>query len=136
MKFSSNPNASVQRCPNPLFQRTLLITTLALQDQSQGHILSFFYTLLRDLSLSMIPVDFFSQTYLFHHVGKILEFIVLTFLENALNLGLFTHVPTSLSKLALKFLSLHPRQREITNLPRQCFCKSVSPNSRKEWQKL
>ena len=41
-----------------------------------------------------------------------------TFLENALIRGIFTHAPPH-SKLAPKFLSSGPRQKEITHSPRQ-----------------
>ena len=59
-------------------------------------------------------------------VGKIFKLIVFTFLENLLNQGIFTHVPPH-SKLASKFLSLHPRQKEITHLPRQHFFENLFP---------
>ena len=72
----------------------------------------------------------------YYKVGNIFEFTVFIFLENALNLGVFyswhptPHPPYSPS-LSLKFLSSHPRQREITHsLQAAFFRKSVSPNSR------
>ena len=52
------------------------------------------------------------------YVGKIFKFMVFTFLENVLNLGIFTHV-APYSKLSPKFLSSHPRQKEIIHSPRQ-----------------
>ena len=59
-------------------------------------------------------------------VGKIFKFIPFTFLENALNLGIFTHVPPH-SKLASKFLSLYPRKKKITHSPRQQFFENLFP---------
>ena len=59
-------------------------------------------------------------------VGKFFKFIIFTFLENALNLGIFTHVPPH-SKLGPKFLSSHPRQKEITHSPRQYFFEYLLP---------
>ena len=53
--------------------------------------------------------------------------MVFTFLENALNLGIFTHVPPHL-KLIPKFLSSHTRQKEVTDCPRQhYFEKLIAP---------
>ena len=61
-------------------------------------------------------------------VGKIFKFMVFTFLENALNLVIFTQVPPH-SKLAPKFLSSHPRQKEITCFPREHFFKNLFPTT-------
>ena len=72
----------------------------------------------------------------YYKVGKIFEFTVFIFLENALNFGVFTHdtppppnpqspIPNPYSKLSLKFLSSHPRQREITHSPRQHFFENL-----------
>ena len=58
--------------------------------------------------------------------GKIFQFMVFTFLGNALNLDIFTYVPPHL-KLAPKFLSSHPRQKEFTYSPRQHFFESLFP---------
>ena len=118
MKFSSNPNVSVPRCLNPLFQRSLFrCPSLSRISQPQIRInkivnsvdyhpspsrlvsrtysFIFWYT-----HYGFIPLHdtcwIFFQTCIFHHVGKILEFLVLTFLENTLNLGLLTHIPISL----------------------------------------
>ena len=64
-------------------------------------------------------------------VGKIYEFMMFTFLENALNLGIFTQVPSHL-KLSPKLLSSYPGQREITHSHRQHFFqKPVSPTAEK-----
>ena len=59
-------------------------------------------------------------------VGKISKFIVFTFPENALNLGIFTHAPPHL-KLTPNFLPSHPRQKEITHSPRQHFSENLFP---------
>ena len=59
-------------------------------------------------------------------VGKIFKFMVFSFLANALNLAIFTHVPPH-SKLAPNFLSSHSRQKEITHSPRQHFFKNLFP---------
>ena len=45
-------------------------------------------------------------------IGKFFKFMVFTFLEIALNLGIITYVPPH-SNLAPKFLSSHPRQNDI-----------------------
>ena len=52
--------------------------------------------------------------------------MVFTFLENALNLGIFTQVPPH-SKLAPKFLSSHLRQKEITRFSREHFFENLFP---------
>ena len=46
---------------------------------------------------------------------KISKFMVLTFLENALTLSIFTHVLPPHSKRSPKLLSIHPRQRKIAH---------------------
>ena len=59
-------------------------------------------------------------------VGKMFKFVVFSFLENALNLGIFTHAPPH-SKLAPKFLSSDPRQKEITHSPWQHLFRNLFP---------
>ena len=55
-----------------------------------------------------------------------------TLLENALIRGIFTHTPPH-SKLAPKFLSSGPRQKEITHSPRQySFEIQFSPTAEKD----
>ena len=56
--------------------------------------------------------------------GIIFKFMIFTFLENALNLGIFSYVPPH-SKIARKSLSLYPRQREIAHSPRQRFFRNL-----------
>ena len=70
------------------------------------------------LSLSRMLVEFFLKLLYSRTCEKIFKFMELTFLENALIQGIFTHVPLH-SKLAPKFLSSRPRQKEITPCPRQ-----------------
>ena len=63
--------------------------------------------------------------------GNFLKLMIFTFLESALNLGIFTQTPLltqNSSPPALpKFLSSHPRKREITNSPRQHFFENLFP---------
>ena len=59
-----------------------------------------------------------------HHVGKIFKFMEFTFLGNAL-IQAFLLMPLPHSKLAPKFLSLLPRQKEITHPPRQHFFENL-----------
>ena len=58
--------------------------------------------------------------------GKNFQTNGLTFLQNALNLDIFTLAPAH-SKLAPKFLSSRSRQKEITHSPRQQFFKDLFP---------
>ena len=75
--------------------------------------------------------NFLSNLHISPCVGKIFEFMF-TFLENALNLGIFTNdSPPPYSKLAPKFLSLHTRQREITHYPRLHFFENLFPQQQK-----
>ena len=99
MEFSWNPNISLQRCLNPIFQLTLSFSVNQ--------------CFLR-ICQSPYKKEF---VYIPPCVGKIFKFMVFTFLENALNLGIFTKLLPH-SKLAPKFLS------------------SRSTNSRKRWKKL
>ena len=57
--------------------------------------------------------------------------MVFTFLENALNLVVFTHAPPPLSKLFPKFLSLHLRQGENTHSARQHFLENLFSQQQK-----
>ena len=54
------------------------------------------------------------------------KFMELAFLENALIRGTFTHALPHL-KLAPKFLSSRPRQKEITHPPRQHSFENLFP---------
>ena len=59
--------------------------------------------------------------------GKIFKFMEFTFLGNALIRGIFTHAPSNSKSPPPKFLSSRPRQKEITNLPRQHFFENLFP---------
>ena len=69
--------------------------------------------------------SFLSNFYIPPCVGN--TFMEFAFVENALIWGIFTHA-SPLSKLATKFLSSRPDQKEITHSSRQHF---VSHNIRK-----
>ena len=98
-----------------------MITTLLLQDYP--------FQLLRALFLSpKCLLNFLSNLYIPPWVGKIFKFMVFTFLENALNLDIFIHVPLH-SKLAPRFLSSHPRQKEICHSLRQHFFENIFPRT-------
>ena len=58
--------------------------------------------------------------------GKIFKFMEFTFLENEFIRGIFTHALPH-SKLAPKFLSSRPREKEITHSPRQQSLKNLLP---------
>ena len=65
-------------------------------------------------------------------VGKTFKFLVFTFLENALKLGIFTHVP---SHSKFNILSSHPWQKENTHIPRQHFFKNMFVPTAEEVEK-
>ena len=73
-------------------------------------------------------LNFLSNFYIPPCVGKIFKFMEFTFLENGLIRGIFTHAPPQ-SKLAPKFLSSHPRQKEITHSPRLHFFENLFPST-------
>ena len=105
------------------------MTTLALQNWPQGYIFSYFYKLLRVLSLSPeCLLNFVSNFYMLPCVVEIFKFMKFTFLENALIREIFTHAPPE-SKLAFNFLSSHPRQKEITHSPRQHSFENLFPQT-------
>ena len=65
-------------------------------------------------------------------MGIIFKFMEFTFLENALIRGIFNVSP--LSKLAPKFLSSHPRQKEITHSPGRVLSKICFPQQQKGFE--
>ena len=65
----------------------MLITTLVLQDKTQGYILLYFNI---GIYLPRMLVEFFSNLYIPSCAGKVLKFMVSTFLENALNLHFYS----------------------------------------------
>ena len=70
--------------------------------------------------------DFLSNFYIPPCVGKCFKFMGFTFLENALIRDIFTHALPQ-SKLAPKFLSSRPKQKEITYPPRQHSFANLFP---------
>ena len=91
---------------------------------------TFFHISINSLGLHLSPeclLNFLSKFYIPHCMGKTFKFMVLTFLEHALNLGIFTHAPPPHPKLSPKFLSSHRRPREITHFTRQHFFKNLFP---------
>ena len=83
-------NVSTARL-EPTKWQTGLFIILVFQNQHQGYILSYFINLLRVLSPSRDLAEF-CLTCIIHDIwGKMLQFMVFTFLENALNLCIFTH---------------------------------------------
>ena len=84
----------------------MLFTTFVVQDYPQGYILSYIYKLLGVLFVSKM-LDEFSLSCIFHHVWEeCFQFMVFTFLENAMNLCSFTHAPVPQSKIQAGFLKL------------------------------
>ena len=96
----------------------MLLTTLVLLDWPQGYILSYFLKFFRVVSLSRI-CWISSDLYIPPCVRKIFQFMVFTFSGNALNLCIFTHVPSPPLKT-----------------PGKIFWKSVSPKTKEEEKTL
>ena len=101
---------------------------------AQGCILSYFYELLRALSLSSeCLLNFLSSVYILPCVGKIFNFMEFSFLENAIIRGIFTHAPP----LSPPSSCHHALGRRKLLIPQVAFFrKSVSRNSRNRWRKL
>ena len=107
-------------------------TTLVLQDQLQGYILLYFYNFLRALSLFRMLVEFSLIFVLFHHVWEKFSIYGVHIPRKSIE-----SAPPPQSKLSPKFLSSHPRQKEITHSLRQYFFKNLfPPTGRKECRKL
>lgn len=93
-----------------------------------------FHIPIKSLGLYLSPkylFTFLSNLYISTCTGKAFKFIVFKFLENALNLGIFTHAPLPSSSP----LKSHAQVLTITNYSfsqTAFFRKSISPNSRKE----
>ena len=78
--------------------------------------------------------EFFPNLYIPPCEGKICEFMVFTFLENALNLGIFTHGSVPHSKLQAKiFENLFPPTAERGGENYDCFIKIQSGNMKMTW---
>ena len=126
IKFSWNSNISVQRClilyfNGPFFCCPIFFedisplpppsqdqqngkysvnTTFVFQDWSQGCIFHISINSLRNYLSPECLLNILRNLYIPPWLGKIFKLMLFTFLENALNLGLFTHV----------LLSPHPPQ--------------------------
>ena len=80
-------------------------------------------------------LNFLPNFYIFPWLGKMFNFMVSTFLENALNLGTSTHAFPSHLKLFPKLLSSHNRQAEVTHSPRQHFFENLFlPTAEFNWK--
>ena len=82
-------------------------------------------------------LNFLSNLCILSCVGKSLKFMAFLFLENELNLNIFTHAvpfPSKNSSLTFHHHTLGRHKLLITTAT--IFRKSVSSNSRKEWRKL
>ena len=109
--------------------------TLALQDQPQGYILSYFYKLLRALFFFLeCLLNLLSNLYIPPCVRKIVKFMVFIFLENALILGIFAHAPHH-SKLDPSPCH-HIGRGKVLIPPGSIFSKICFHNSRKTWRKI
>ena len=86
-------------------------------------------------SLGFYPFRECSLNYVPPCVGKIFQFIVFTFLENALNLLIFFHAPVPQSKLQVEFFEnlFPPRQKGWRKLW-FAFIKIQSENIKMTWK--
>ena len=133
MEFSWNPNTKYTEKPQspisthpfsdvPSFSKIFkpivrpnklvncVFATLVLQDYCQGYIFSYFFKRLRIKSFQN-ACWIFSDLCIPTCVGNIFQFMVFTFLENALSLCTFTHAPVPHSKLQL-FENLFPTRQQ------------------------
>ena len=107
---------------------------LVLQDFPQRYTLSLFYKLGRVLSLSPeLLLIFLSNLYSPLCVTKILKFMVFTFLENALNVGIFSHAPHH-SKLAPSSCHHTLGKGKLLILPGSIISKIFFPQQQKEME--
>ena len=75
-------------------------------------------------------------TCIFHHVWKKdFKFMMFTFLENVMNLGIFTRAPIPHSKLKTEFFEnqFFPKQKEVEKTM-ICFIKIQSENIKMTWK--
>ena len=85
---------------------------LVLQDYPQEYMLLYFFKFLRVLSLQN-ACRIFYDLHIPTWVGKSFQCMVFTFLENALNLCMFTHAPVPHSKLQVEvFENYFPPRRK------------------------
>ena len=67
-------------------------------------------------------------------MGKILKFMVFTFVENALNLGIFSHAPFSSQNTGQNFLkTCFLQQQKVVENTVICFIKIQSENMKMTW---
>ena len=107
---------------------------------------------INSLGLYLSPeclLNFLSRIYILPWLGKIFKLIMFLFLENTLNLGIFSDASLSTQNSPM-FLSLPPPPlytpgtgklliAHPTHLPPSyagLFLKYVFPNNKKEWRKL
>ena len=92
-----------------------------------------FFRPLRVLSLTRMLVKF-SLTYILHHLWeKNFQFMVITFLENALNLCIFTHAPVPNSKFQVEVLEICFPKTNGVQETMICFIKIQSENMTMTW---
>ena len=139
----------MQRRLNPLFQRTFFLSYFLFWRyiNSQVRINKIvnivgyypcssrlisrihFHIFINSSGLDLSPeclLNFLSNSYISQCAGKVFKFMVFPLLENALNLGIFTHA-SSHSKLVSKLLSSHQRQRKVTFSPVSISSKICLP---------
>ena len=154
MKFSSNPNTKCTKKPqcsistnpfsdvpsqkylNPQIRTNKLVNSIFLPPLSfkislRGYILSYFFKLLRVLYLQNV-CWIFSALYIPTCVGKIFQVVVFTFLENALNLYIFTHAPLPHSKHQVE-KSVSPKTEGVE---KAIICSTISKFDQKIWRWL
>ena len=134
--FLEIPIQNVQRCISILFQRNLFLTFLLFQKYLNPQVRAkkmvnsvvyhpcpsrlawrihpFIFLQTPQGFISLQNVSWiFSNLYILPCAGKIFKFMVFAFLENALNLGIFTHAPVPQSKLQAEiFENLFPPTAE------------------------
>ena len=100
---------------------------------SGEYILSYFFKLPRVLSLKnacWISSDLYISTC----VGKMFQFMVFIFQENALNLCIFTNIPVPHSKLQVEFFeNLFPPRQKGLEEAMICSVKIQSENMKMTW---
>ena len=83
-----------------------------------------FHISINSLGLYLSPkclLNFLSNLHIPPCVGRMFKFVMLTFLENALNLDIFTHAPLPTHNSPQVLIITHTRHRVITLSPKQHF---------------
>ena len=93
---------------------------------AQGYILSYYCKLLRVLSLSRMLVELFLKLLYSTICGKIFPIYEVHIPRKCIDSRHFQSYPSH-SKLATKFLSSRPRQKEISHSPRQHSFENLFP---------